>query len=258
MSKHVHYDEDEDYDEEENGSDDDADAEPTFRSKTMTKGRATKAAVVGTVDVDEDEGSDDGSDAGSDAGSDDGSGAGSDAGSEAGSMDEDLADEEHDHPTGSSRETGAPLRELASRFAADLDDDEDEEEEDDDPNYLQKFEEGLKTNIIDEFHPELRAHNYDEVDVLTQVVRNEAGTIIDPLHRTLPFLTKYEKARILGERAKQINSGAKPLVDVEPNIIDGYLIALSEFEQKKIPFIVKRPLPNGGCEYWKLRDLEVV
>ena len=31
-----------------------------------------------------------------------------------------------------------------------------------------------------------------------------------------------------------------------------------EFEQKKIPFIVRRPLPNGGSEYWKLRDLEIL
>ena len=84
------------------------------------------------------------------------------------------------------------------------------------------------------------------------------GQVIDPLHRTLPFLTKYEKARVLGERAKQLNSGAKPFVEVDPSVVDGYLIALAEFEQKKIPFIVKRPMPNGGCEYWKLRDLEVL
>jgi len=78
------------------------------------------------------------------------------------------------------------------------------------------------------------------------------------LHRTFPFITKYERARILGERAKQLNSGAKPLVEVSPNVIDGYLIALTEFEQKRIPFIIKRPLPNGGCEYWKFKDLEVI
>ena len=78
------------------------------------------------------------------------------------------------------------------------------------------------------------------------------------MHKTLPFITKYERARVLGERAKQINAGAKPFVDIAAEVIDGYLIALAEFEQKKIPFIVKRPLPNGGCEYWKLRDLEIL
>ncbi len=93
---------------------------------------------------------------------------------------------------------------------------------------------------------------------MSTLVRDQRGNIIDPLHQTLPFITRYEKARILGERAKQINAGAKPFVEVDVSVIDGYLIALSEFEQKKIPFIVKRPMPNGGCEYWKLSDLEIL
>jgi DNA-directed RNA polymerase I, II, and III subunit RPABC2 len=137
-------------------------------------------------------------------------------------------------------------------------DDEEEEEEDEDENYLQKFSENIKKNVITDFHPELQFHNYEEIESLTTIVRDENGTIIDPLHKTLPFLTKYEKTRVLGERAHQINSGAKPFIQVESNVIDGYLIALAELEQKKIPFIVKRPLPNGGCEYWKLKDLEII
>jgi DNA-directed RNA polymerase I, II, and III subunit RPABC2 len=134
----------------------------------------------------------------------------------------------------------------------------DDDDEDDDENYLQKFNENIKKNVITDYHPELQFHNYEEIENLTTIIRNENGTIVDPLHQTLPFLTKYEKTRILGERTHQINSGAKPFITVEPDIIDGYLIALKELEQKKIPFIVKRPLPNGGCEYWKLKDLEIV
>ena len=99
-------------------------------------------------------------------------------------------------------------------------------------------------------------NNYDEVDILTRIVRNEEGVIIDPFHRTLPFVTKYERARILGERAKQLNSGAKPFVEVDITVIDGYLIAELELQQKRIPFIIRRPLPNGGSEYWRVRDLE--
>jgi hypothetical protein len=29
-----------------------------------------------------------------------------------------------------------------------------------------------------------------------------------------------------------------------------------ELREKAIPFIVERPLPNGGCEYWRIADLE--
>ena len=142
---------------------------------------------------------------------------------------------------------------------SDTDDDDDgDDDDDDDENYLQKFDENLKQNIISEYHPEMQQLNYSEVELLTVVRRNEDGEIYDPLHRTLPFLTKFEKARILGERSKQINDGAKPMISITTNAIDGYLIALAELEQKAIPFIIKRPLPNGGCEYWKVKDLEVL
>jgi DNA-directed RNA polymerase I, II, and III subunit RPABC2 len=140
----------------------------------------------------------------------------------------------------------------------DISDDEDDEDDDYDENYLQKFDEKTQQNIISEYHPELQTHNYSEVEMLSRVVRDGDGNIIDPLHQTLPFITRYEKAKILGERAKQINAGAPIFVEVEPSVIDGYLIALKEFEEKKIPFIIKRPLPNGGCEYWKFKDLELL
>ena len=134
--------------------------------------------------------------------------------------------------------------------------DEDEDSDEEDENYLQKFEQINKKELISNYHPELVTHNNDEVESLCQIVRNEHGVIIDPLHKTVPFLTKYERARVLGERAKQLNQGAKPLVEMGPEVVDGYLTALKEFEEKKIPFIVKRPMPNGGCEYWKFKDLE--
>ena len=135
---------------------------------------------------------------------------------------------------------------------------ESEDDDDDDENYLQKFSESLKTNVIEKHHPELMVHNHHEVEAMSRVVRDENGNIIDPLHKTMPFVTKFEKARLLGERAKQINAGAQPMVKVDDDIIDGYLIALQEFDEKKIPMILCRPLPNGGCEYWKLQDLELI
>ena len=136
--------------------------------------------------------------------------------------------------------------------------DEDDDTDSDDEDYLQKFDNDLRKNIIQEHHPELLIHSNEDIQAYTRIVKNEHGQIIDPLHTTLPFITKYERARILGERAKQLDGGAKPLVPIEKDVIDGYLIALKEFEQKKIPFIVKRPMPSGGCEYWKLKDLEII
>jgi DNA-directed RNA polymerase subunit K/omega len=135
----------------------------------------------------------------------------------------------------------------------DSDDDDDEHEK-----YLQKFDESLTQQIIADYHPEMKSHNYDEIIKLSKVTRTGDGVIIDPLHCSLPFITRYEKAKIIGERSKQLGAGATPFVPVDDSIIDEYLIALKEFNEKKIPFIVKRPMPNGGCEYWRFEDLEIL
>ena len=136
-------------------------------------------------------------------------------------------------------------------------DEEDEvDDEETNENYLEKFDADLVKSYIDEFHPECLNHNYDEIAKMTNVVKNSDGIIIDPFHKTIPYLTKYERARILGQRAKQIETGAKPFVNVSENIIDSYTIAELELKEKKIPFIIKRPIPGGGFEYWNIRDLE--
>lgn len=136
------------------------------------------------------------------------------------------------------------------------DDISDDEEYDED--YFQKIDKETHEEIQNKYHPELKIHNSDEIEVSCKIVRDKNGNIIDPLHKTLPFITCYEKARVLGERARQINNGSKPLVKIEESVIDGYLIALKEFEEKKIPFILQRPLPNGFSEYWRLKDLEII
>jgi DNA-directed RNA polymerase subunit K/omega len=132
------------------------------------------------------------------------------------------------------------------------------EEEEEDEHYLQKFDSEMRDNFILNYHPEARTHNYEEVKALARVTRDGRGIIIDPMHKTLPFLTKYEMTRVLGQRAKQLDSGAKAFVKIPLNVIDGYHIAKLELEQKKIPFIIKRPFPNGGIEYWHVYDLELL
>jgi DNA-directed RNA polymerase I, II, and III subunit RPABC2 len=140
----------------------------------------------------------------------------------------------------------------------DDDDDDDEDDDDYDENHLQKFDSEAKKKYIASFHPESLSYNNEETESMSRVTRNDAGTIIDPFHKTLPFLTKYEKTRILGIRTKQLNEGAKPYVDVNPTIIDGYIIAQLELEHKKLPFIIRRPMPNGSSELWRLQDLEII
>ena len=165
-------------------------------------------------------------------------------------------DEDDDDETKQNKIKKKAMQKIALPIIDDIEYDEEEEEYDE--TYLQKFDSDLTKNYINEFHPECLIHNYDEISKLTTVVRDSFNIIIDPLHRTIPFLTKYERARILGQRAKQIEIGARPFIHVPENVIDGYVIAELELQQKRIPFIIRRPIPGGGCEYWNLKDLEVI
>ncbi len=143
----------------------------------------------------------------------------------------------------------------------DPDEDEDDEDEDadkDSSEYFQKLTASVSESYIETYHPESMSHNYDEIQTLSRVVRDSAGVIVDDLHRTIPIMTKYEKTRILGQRAKQLNEGAPAFIKIDSTVIDGYLIAVKELEQKKTPFIIRRPLPNGGSEYWRIQDLEIL
>jgi len=71
---------------------------------------------------------------------------------------------------------------------------------------------------------------------------------------TTPFMTKYEKARILGTRALQISMNAPVLVDLEGET-DPLQIAIKELREKKIPLIVRRYLPDGYYEDWTCEEL---
>jgi DNA-directed RNA polymerase I, II, and III subunit RPABC2 len=128
----------------------------------------------------------------------------------------------------------------------------------DDEDYLQKFDENIKKNYIQNNHPECLIDNLHLVESLSKITRNNDGIIIDDYHKTVPFLTKYEKTRVIGQRIQQLNNGAKVYINISDNIIDNNVIAEIELKEKKIPFIIRRPLPDNSFEYWKLQDLELI
>jgi hypothetical protein len=88
-------------------------------------------------------------------------------------------------------------------------------------------------------------HNVEEIDAMVKIVRDENGIIVDPLTQNSTFRHQIREGEGYRERAKKINSGAKPFINVEKNIIDGYII-LEEFEQKKNPVYNQTPLPFSG------------
>ncbi|MFX0031662.1 MAG: DNA-directed RNA polymerase subunit K [Candidatus Hodarchaeota archaeon] len=59
------------------------------------------------------------------------------------------------------------------------------------------------------------------------------------------FLTRYEKARIVGARALQISFGAPILVEKPKNLIDPIKIALLELKSQILPLTIRREFPSG-------------
>lgn len=75
------------------------------------------------------------------------------------------------------------------------------------------------------------------------------------LRITTPYLTKYERARVLGTRAMQISKNAPVFVELEPHETDPLVIAQKELREKKVPFIIRRYLPDGTYEDWRIHEL---
>ena len=73
---------------------------------------------------------------------------------------------------------------------------------------------------------------------------------------TTRYLTKYERARVLGTRALQISMNAPIMVDLDGET-DPLRIAEKELRERKIPIIVRRYLPDGSHEDWGIDELIV-
>ncbi|KAL2863875.1 DNA-directed RNA polymerase core subunit RPO26 [Aspergillus lucknowensis] len=86
------------------------------------------------------------------------------------------------------------------------------------------------------------------------VEQARAKKIPNDQRTTTPYMTKYERARVLGTRALQISLNAPVLVDLEGET-DPLQIAIKELAQKKIPLIVRRYLPDGTYEDWTCEEL---
>ncbi|KAM9994032.1 hypothetical protein ACTFIZ_011994 [Dictyostelium cf. discoideum] len=96
----------------------------------------------------------------------------------------------------------------------------------------------------------------DIVDPSADANTSEAGRIPNHLRKTTRYMTKYERARLLGSRALQISMNAPIMVELEGET-DPLQIAWKELRAKKIPLIIRRFLPNGMYEDWSVDELSI-
>ncbi|GFR44812.1 hypothetical protein Agub_g6148 [Astrephomene gubernaculifera] len=99
--------------------------------------------------------------------------------------------------------------------------------------------------------PEAEEH----VDIIENQEQHEQGHM--PRQRiTTRYMTKYEKARVLGTRALQISMNAPVMVELSGET-DPLEIAMKELREKKVPFTIRRYLPDGSYEDWSISELVV-
>ncbi|MHA1607516.1 MAG: DNA-directed RNA polymerase subunit K [Candidatus Freyarchaeota archaeon] len=70
-----------------------------------------------------------------------------------------------------------------------------------------------------------------------------------------PWLTRYEKSRILSARALQITLGAPILIDIPKDVKDPITIAKLELEKGILPITIRRSLPDGTYQDIPIRFL---
>jgi DNA-directed RNA polymerase I, II, and III subunit RPABC2 len=61
----------------------------------------------------------------------------------------------------------------------------------------------------------------------------------------LPWLTRFERARITGARALQLSLGAPTLIKLPEGTSTSIALAMAEVEKKALPISIRRVLPNG-------------
>lgn len=81
-------------------------------------------------------------------------------------------------------------------------------------------------------------------------------------YRSLPILTKYEFDQIIGLRTMHLSRGAPPLIALEDGFqiksnVDLRGVAERELVEKRLPYMIKRSMPNGKWEYWSVSDLDI-
>ncbi|KAF2751689.1 RNA polymerase Rpb6 [Sporormia fimetaria CBS 119925] len=131
-----------------------------------------------------------------------------------------------------------------------LDDDDDDKAAREEPP--EEMQEGDDDNVVIGGDPSAAASAKAAEDNTVTNLRKKK--VPDDKRTTTPYMTKYEKARVLGTRALQISGNAPVLIDVE-GMTDPLQIAIKELREKKIPLVVRRYLPDGWYEDWTCEEL---
>jgi len=117
----------------------------------------------------------------------------------------------------------------------------------DDVNIIEDEDIDIDVNV------NMKLENIKETELVSHSTTYSA--YYSQVKKTKPFLTKYERAKILGVRAQMISNGAIPLVTVPKHVSSTLEIAELELEQKVLPLFIRRRLPNNEVEDWRIKEM---
>lgn len=109
--------------------------------------------------------------------------------------------------------------------------------------------------VLDEDAAQAEADELNQDGLAGDSHRTKRGYKKNTERITSHFLTKYERARILGTRALQLSKNAPPMVMPDSGETDPYKLAEYELSRGKIPFIIRRYLPDHTYEDWPVSEL---
>lgn len=140
----------------------------------------------------------------------------------------------------------------------DMDDNEIDDLYDDEDGIKSKKK--INKKKVDEDSEQLPEDNDDceyDYNEIYDEKKEEPSVIVENSERiTLPKLTKYERVRLIGTRAKQLSLGAKVMIKNTAGL-NPIEIAKLELQHKMIPMKIKRVLPDNKIEIWKLSELDI-
>jgi hypothetical protein len=162
--------------------------------------------------------------------------------------DDELIEDDEVEETEEVEEEVEEVEEVEEAEKEEFDKEKDDDEAEESADCLYKITKKKTTIDID---LDVVEDNFEEDDEDNK----KKSLYVKPEERiTKPFLFEFERVRILGERARQLSLGAKPMLKNIENF-DPKIIAKMELENKIIPLIVLRELPDGRIEKWKVSEL---
>ena len=121
---------------------------------------------------------------------------------------------------------------------------------------VSEFEMFSNENVFEDFDIKKKSLGISKENSFSNTNSNQTNKSILDERITLPYLTKFERARILGARSLQISMGA-PLMVSTNSETDALDLAAKELKERKIPITIRRYLPSGKYEDWQIDELVI-